>query len=486
MGRAILGIALRVSLTYGILSGLWIVLSDRALALFVRSPQLNLALQTYKGWAFVLVTGILLFITLRDRLLKWENESTGRKEAEAALEEQETRYRSLVQNLAMGVLIVDTTERIIFANPASEMIFAGGRAEILGMNLRDFMSREEFDHILAETGRRLRGETSTYEIEIRRLDGEVRHLQVTATPQYDSERKYAGALATFQDITEQTHLKQRVEEERAQLLTLINNLPDGVYLKDRESRFILANRAVAEIVGFRDPKDLIGKTDYDFYQREMADGFRAGEREVMEEVRPIFNKLEPPAEPGKPPKWVLTTKVPIIDQAGKVRGLVGLSRDITAQKEAEIALVAGERKYQSIVDNITDALFIHDFHGTIIDVNENACRMHGYRREELDWGEPLQDPERGVPGKVQEPHRPPHRDGRPRARDSRPQEGRLADTPRGERKGSEPRGKRDHPFLRPRPHGKEKGAGRAARPPGTAPGGAEDGGGRKACRRHRP
>ena len=383
MRRKILGIALRVSITYGILSGLWIVLSDRALALFVRSPQLNLDLQTYKGWAFVLVTGFLLFITLRDRLRKWEKESTGRKEAEAALEEQETRHRSLVNNLAMGVLIVDTAEKITFANPASEMIFTAGTARILGMNLRDFMSKEEFDHILAETGRRLRGETSTYEIEIRRLDGEARYIQVTATPQYHSQGMYAGALATFQDITDQTLLKQRVEEERAQLLTLINNLPDAVYLKDRESRFILANRAAAEILGFKEPKNLIGRTDYDFYPREVADRFLAGEREVMEQGRPIVNKLEDPVESGKPPTWVLTTKVPIIDQAGKVRGLVGLSRDITVQKEAEMALVASEHKYQSIVDNLADALFIHDFHGTIIDMNENACRMHGYQREEL-------------------------------------------------------------------------------------------------------
>jgi PAS domain S-box-containing protein len=301
----------------------------------------------------------------------------------AEVRRNEERYRSFMQNLPVGVLTVDTMETIIFANPASTTLFAPGQVSIEGMNLRDFMSDEEFKKIVGETARRSRGETSTYEVEIKRLDGAARHVQVTATPQQGLRGEFIGALATFQDITDQALLKKQVEEERAQLLTLINNLPDAVYMKDRDGRFVIANRVVAEIMAAGEPQNLIGKTDFDFYSREKAEEFRAGERAVMEEGRSINDKLEPRFVSGEVRWWILTTKVPLIDQNGNVRGLVGVGHDITARKDAEEALIATERRYQSIVENISDALIIHDFNGTIIDVNETACRMLGYLREEL-------------------------------------------------------------------------------------------------------
>jgi PAS domain S-box-containing protein len=301
----------------------------------------------------------------------------------AEVRHSEERYRSFIQNLPMGVLAVDTMENIIFSNPASTTIFSASKASIEGMNLRDFMSDEEFQKIVVETDRRLHGETSSYEIEIKRLDGVARHLQVTATPQYDSRGEFVGALGTFQDVTDQTLLKQQVEEERAQLLTLINSLPDAVYMKDRDGRFVIANRAAAEIMGAGEPQNLIGKTDHDFYPREKAEEFRADERTVMEEGRPIVDKLEPPIVSGEVRWWILTTKVPLMDQNGNVRGLVGVGHDITARRESEQALIASEKRYQSIVENINDALIIHDFNGTIIEVNENTCHMLGYLREEL-------------------------------------------------------------------------------------------------------
>ncbi len=334
MGRKFRIIALRISVTYAVVAGLWIILSDRALALFVPSGWLNLLFQTYKGWAFVIVTASLLYVTLRNRLKTWEEESLGRRDAETALQEQEKRYRTLVHNLATGVIIVDTEENITFANPAGERLFAGREMSLVGMNLHDFMSDEEFSHIRSETGRRSRGETSTYEIEVQRLDGQIRYVQVTASPQYDTAGRFAGALATFHDITDKTILEQRVEEEKVQLRTLINNLPDGVYLKDRQSRFILANRAVVEMLGARDLESIIGKTDHAFYPPETADEFLADEWAVMDSATPLYDKLTSREAAGKL-RWTLTTKVPIVGSDGVVRGLVGLIHDITERKAAD-------------------------------------------------------------------------------------------------------------------------------------------------------
>ncbi|HUI72363.1 MAG TPA: PAS domain-containing protein [Spirochaetia bacterium] len=327
MRQRILGTALRISVTYGVASALWIALSDQVLARVVPSQQLYARLQTYKGWAFVLVTAILLFVVLLGHLRSWSQEYQGRQEAE-------TKYRSLVENLALGVVIVDVDERIILANNASERIFGTVAGGLTGKNLREYLDERETRHVRAETEKRSRGETSLYEVEIMRSDGERRCLQVIAAPHYDTQNHFSGALATFQDVTDTLLLKRELEEERIRFMTLISSLPDAVYMKDLEGRFVVANPAVAEMMHAESPQDLIGKTDYDFYPREQADEYRADERRLLEDGQPIVNKSEPKNLTGAL-RWVLTTKVRLLGEGGKPRGLVGVSRDVTERVKAE-------------------------------------------------------------------------------------------------------------------------------------------------------
>ena len=101
----------------------------------------------------------------------------------------------------------------------------------------------------AETGKRRTGKSSTYEVQIQRVDGEMREIELIATPPRGVNGEITGTLGIFRDVTELRRLQTRLEQERALLLTLIDNLPDYVYLKDRNNRFILTNKAQALLVG---------------------------------------------------------------------------------------------------------------------------------------------------------------------------------------------------------------------------------------------
>ena len=167
------------------------------------------------------------------------------------------------------------------------------------------------------------------------MDGEIRQIELIATPRRGADGEVTGTLGIFRDVTELHRLSTRLEQERSLLLSLIDNLPDYVYLKDRNSRFILANKAQALLVGASDSRELMGKSDHDFAPKEIADRYRDGDLEVMRRRKPIVNIEEPSVAIGGVQRRVLTTKVPIFDAEGEVTGIVGISRDITDLLRAE-------------------------------------------------------------------------------------------------------------------------------------------------------
>ena len=124
-------------------------------------------------------------------------------------------------------------------------------------------------------------------------------------------------------------------KERELLSLLINSMPDRIYFKDRESRFIIANRHVAEIMGANDPNLLIDKTDFEFYRPGLAKAYYDDEQRIMREGKPMIGKEEPGLDMDKNEITISTTKIPVKDNNGNVIGIVGIGRDITPQKEIE-------------------------------------------------------------------------------------------------------------------------------------------------------
>ena len=179
-----------------------------------------------------------------------------------------------------------------------------------------------------------------------KADGRELWMRTNKVPLRDREGNVVGILGTYEDITERIELERTLEREKALLLTLIDNLPDYIYLKDRESRFVLANRAIAEFMGVGDPARLVGRTDRDFYPEAIAGKFADDERRVIDEGRSIVNMEEAIRSTSGRERWVFTTKVPLFDTAGKVTGLVGIGHDITDIKNTEEALRRSEEQLQ--------------------------------------------------------------------------------------------------------------------------------------------
>ncbi len=173
-------------------------------------------------------------------------------------------------------------------------------------------------------------------------------------------------------------LQNSLQQERATLRTLTDNLPDGIFLKDREGRFIYANQFIAELMGAPDPSALQGKTEHDFSPKEVADALLADERLVMESRQSLINKEESKLLSGRL-RWILTTKVPLVNARGAVTGLLGITRDITQRKELE----RKNQQLATLVESSDDAIVGYDLNRRITVWNKGAERLYGYTEEEI-------------------------------------------------------------------------------------------------------
>ena len=182
---------------------------------------------------------------------------------------------------------------------------------------------------------------------------------------------------------EEARARRRVEEALAQeqylLLMLMENLPDFVYFKDKDSRFIAVSRSLARRQGVP-PHEMRGKTDFDLFTEEHARAAFEDEQRIIRTGEPMLDKEEKETWPDGTVTWVSSTKLPLRDAAGCIVGTFGISRDITQRKQQGEAL----QLFRTLVDRSNDAFEIIDPEtGRFLDVSERGCLDTGYTREEL-------------------------------------------------------------------------------------------------------
>jgi PAS domain S-box-containing protein len=144
--------------------------------------------------------------------------------------------------------------------------------------------------------------------------------------------------------------EEAVSQERHLLRTLMNTVPDSIYFKDAEGRFIRVSKALANRFGLTDPALAVGRTDFDFFTEAHARQASEDERALMESEHPVISKEEKETWGGGRVTWVSSTKLPLRDEDGRVVGTFGISRDITAWKRAEEALRQGEERFRSLIE----------------------------------------------------------------------------------------------------------------------------------------
>jgi sigma-B regulation protein RsbU (phosphoserine phosphatase) len=175
-------------------------------------------------------------------------------------------------------------------------------------------------------------------------DGSVHILRTRSQVSCDAEGKPVRVVGVSWDVTERRHTEADLEKKRYLLDVLMENLPDRIYFKDAESRFISVNKAKLSQHGLTHPSEMMGKTDFDFFREERARQAMEDEQTTMATGEALVDHEEKNVWADGSEMWVSTTKLPLRDSEGKIIGTFGLSRDITRRKriEEELARTARE------------------------------------------------------------------------------------------------------------------------------------------------
>ena len=164
---------------------------------------------------------------------------------------------------------------------------------------------------------------------------------------------------------------------------LMDLLPDAVFIKDAEGRFIRINRTLAGWYGLKDPEQATGKSDADYLPPEFAEATREAEKKILETGAPILDREEKIVGADGREHWVATSKLPLRNAAGEVEGVIGISRDIRGVKHAEEAARDSEALYQSLIEALPQCIFRKDAEGRYVYVNQRLCELFGLRADQF-------------------------------------------------------------------------------------------------------
>jgi|GEM_PF-6594494 len=202
-------------------------------------------------------------------------------------------------------------------------------------------------------------------------------------------KKLRKQVADYESVLKATHQNGAPEALESRLLmALLDNLPDNIYFKDRQSRFLLINKAMAKAFGLKDPKDAYGKSDFDFFTKDHAEKAFSDEKEIIRTGQPISDKEEKETWENGRETWVSSTKMPLKDPRGNIIGSFGISRSITEAKILARQLAESEARYRGLIELAPDIIYRLDAAGRIVFVSR-AAESIGYQPEEL-VGQPFE------------------------------------------------------------------------------------------------
>ena len=295
-----------------------------------------------------------------------------RKTTEHLLLESEENARTLINAPKESIFIMKPDGTTLYVNETTATRFGRSVEEIVGKSLYLMLPPEV-------------AEQRKHHVEQVILSGEPAHfiderfgrvIENNLYPILDEKGEVSRIAVYGRDITEKQEIDRRIAESEERYRVLAESSMDVIFIKDRDGRFSYINRAGALMTGFS-PEDIIGKTNADLFPQDIAASQEQMGRTVFTTNQPVSDEMQIPI--NGTPRWFDIRLMPLLAEDQSVRAIMGWIRDFSERKEMEETL----KILAQISDEAPAAITVHDFEGTILYVNDEACRLHGLTRDEF-------------------------------------------------------------------------------------------------------
>jgi PAS domain S-box-containing protein len=301
-------------------------------------------------------------------------------------EQLEHYFEMLMANVPANLYFKDAESRFLRVNQSMATWFGRGHPQdLVGKTDHDVFTSEHADQALEDerkilsTGRSI---TGLVEKEIF-PDGKKGWALTSKMPFRDRHGRIIGTFGMSSDITELVETQHALERERNMLRALIDGVPDKIFVRDLDRRYLVVNRAMMEWAGVSTPEQILGKTPEEYLPPSIVENGAKEDRRVFTEGITILNREWKMEVKDGDLRHLVTTKVPLRDADGKIWGLVGMHRDVTDQRRAREQLIQSEQRMQEMIDNSPAVIWLKDLSGKYQMVNLGFEKLVGLHRDEV-------------------------------------------------------------------------------------------------------
>jgi len=300
-----------------------------------------------------------------------------RKVAEREIELAAERMKRVL-DADFDAIVVHQDEKVVFSNRQAQALFGyASSEETIGEDVLSCFLPEQRSFAARIARRAIRTGKPVERLEmmgLSRVRPEPFPMEIASTP-----IQWAGkpaVVSIVRDITGRKQAQQQLENERASMRAMLNNLPFVAWLKDQDGAYLVVNENFAKLCGAETIDTLVGKTDFDLWPGERADAYRCDDQDVMDSG--VAKHVEELAVVEDQQQWFETYKSPVFDADGKAVGTVGMAMDISSRMENEEQM----RLLKSAVAAVNESIIITDVEGIIVYVNPSFTDNTGYTYED--------------------------------------------------------------------------------------------------------
>jgi PAS domain S-box-containing protein len=292
---------------------------------------------------------------------------TDREQAQQAIRAREEQYRQLFEMESDALLLIENESgNILEANNAACVLYGYSHAELLSLNNCDLSAEPEKTRLVTTETPISPEHLLTIPLRLhRKKGGTVFPVEVTA--RFFLRDGKPVHIASNRDITQREASEELLRRAQSMLAQILDSVPQSVFWKDREGRFLGCNKQFALAAGFESPSQIIGKTDFEITATsELAETYRTDDRDVLDGGQTKQHIVEQSSRGNGNVRWLETTKIPLRGEDGQTYGVLGVFEDITERRQGVEILEQERNLLRTLIDTLPSSVYIY--------IKDSECR----------------------------------------------------------------------------------------------------------------